>query len=248
MVSTARGRSPDVTRHTATALRSLLRFLHVNGLICGPLAQAVPAVARRGRAHPGKAADAAAVAAMLAACDRGTIAGRRDYAIITVLARLGLRAGEVAGLRLDDLDWHAGQIAVRGKGGSRDLLPLTADAGAAIAGYLQSGRPRDALDRHVFIRLTAPRRGLTSGAVKYVVTAAAERSGAGPLTPHRLRHTAATATLAAGATLAEVSQVLRHRREQTTAIYATIGAEALRPLARRWPGNAGNAGRAGGAA
>ena len=116
--------------------------------------------------------------------------------------------------------------------------------GAALAGYLQSGRPRDALDRHVFIRLAAPRRGLTAGAVKNVVIAAAGRGGAGPLTPHRLRHTAATATLAAGAPLAEVSQVLRHRREQTTAIYATVGAGALRPLARRWPGNAGQPGGA----
>lgn len=244
MVSTARRRSPDVARHTATALRSLLRFLHVSGLITGPLAQAVPAVARRDKTHPAKAVDAATVAAMLAGCDHGTPGGRRDFAIITVLARLGLRAGEVAGLRLEDLDWHAGEIVIHGKGRSRDRLPMPPDVGAAIAGYLQSGRPGGALDRHVFIRLTAPCRGLTPGGVKYAVIMAGERAGAGPLTPHRLRHTAATATLAAGAGLAEVAQLLRHRREATTVVYATVGTEALRPLARRWPGNTGQPGGA----
>ncbi len=235
MVGTARERSPDTARNSATALRSLLRFLHVNGLITEPLSQAVPAVAREAKTHPAKAVDAGTVAAMLAGCDRGTVGGRRDFAIITLLARLGLRAGEVAGLHLDDLDWHAGEIVIHGKGSTRDRLPMPPDAGEAIAGYLQSGRPPSALDRHVFIRLSAPCHGLTAGGVKHVVIMAGERARAGPLTPHRLRHTAATATLAAGAPLAEVSQLLRHRREQTTTIYAKVGTEALRPLARPWP-------------
>ena len=241
MVSTARGRTPDVTRHAATSLRSLLRFLHVRGLISGPLADAVPTVSRRGRTGTRTAAGPQAVAAMLAGCDRSNPAGLRDYAIIVLLARLGLRAGEVAGLRLDDLDWHAGLVTVQGKGSSADRMPLPPDAGAAIAGYLRSGRPRDALDRHVFTRLAAPRRGLTAGALKYIVKTAAARAGAGPVSPHQLRHTAATAVLAAGAPLDEVRQVLRHRREATTAIYATVGTEALRPLARQWPGTGGAA-------
>ena len=244
MVGTARGRSPGTARNCAAAVRSLLRFLHVNGLIAEPLAQAVPAVARGAKTRPDKAGDAATVAVMLAGCDRGTSGGSRDFAIITLLARLGLRAGEVAGLHLDDLDWHAGEIAVHGKGSTRDRLPMPPDAGEAIAGYLQSGRPPDALDRHVFIRLSAPCRGLTADGVKQVVIMAGERAGAGALTPHRLRHTAATAALAAGAPLAEVSQLLRHCREQTTTIYAKVATAALRPLARPWPA----AGQPGGAA
>ncbi len=222
MVRTARERTPDGTRHAATSLRSLLRFMHVRGLISGPLADAVPAVSRRGRTGRRTPATAQAVAAMLAGCDRSGPAGLRDYAIIVLLARLGLRAGEVAGLTLDDLDWRAGLITVHGKGGSADRMPLPPDAGAAIAAWLRDGRPRDALDRRVFTR--------------YIVTSAAERAGAGPASPHRLRHTAATETLAAGAPLDEVRQVLRHRREATTAIYASVGTGRLRPLARPWPG------------
>ena len=236
MVRTARERTPDGTRHAATSLRSLLRFMHVRGLISGLLADAVPAVSRRGRTGRRTPATAQAVAAMLAGCDRSGPAGLRDYAIIVLLARLGLRAGEVAGLTLDDLDWRAGLITVHGKGGSADRMPLPPDAGAAIAAWLRAGRPRDALDRRVFTRLAAPRRGLTAGALKYIVTSAAARAGAGPASPHRLRHTAATETLAAGAPLDEVRQVLRHRREATTAIYASVGTGRLRPLARPWPG------------
>ena len=236
MVRTARERTPDGTRHAATSLRSLLRFMHVRGLISGPLADAVPAVSRRGRTGRRTPATAQAVAGMLAGCDRSGPAGLRDYAIIVLLARLGLRAGEVAGLTLDDLDWRAGLITVHGKGGSADRMPLPPDAGAAIAAWLRDGRPRDALDRRVFTRLAAPCRGLTAGALKYIVTSAAARAGAGPASPHRLRHTAATETLAAGAPLDEVRQVLRHRREATTAIYASVGTGRLRPLARPWPG------------
>jgi integrase/recombinase XerD len=238
MVRTARERTPNATRCTATALRSLLRFMHVRGVVSGPLADAVPAVSRRGRTGRRTPATPQAVTAMLACCDRSAPAGRRDYAIIVLLARLGLRAGEAAALTLDDLDWHAGLITVRGKGGSTDRMPLPPDAGAAIAAYLRDGRPRDALDRRVFIRLAAPVSGLTAGALKYIVTSAAARAGAGPVSPHRLRHSAAAGALAAGAPLDEVRQVLRHRRESTTAIYASVGAERLRPLARPWPGGA----------
>jgi len=238
MVRTARERTPNATQHTGTALRSLLRFMHVRGLISGPLADAVPAVSRRGRTGRRTAASAEAVTAMLAGCDRSAPAGLRDYAIIVLLARLGLRAGEVAGLLLDDLDWRAGLVTVHGKGGSADRMPLPPDAGAAVAAYLRDGRPRAALDRHVFTRLVAPRRGLTAAALKYIVASAAARASAGPVSPHQLRHTAATEVLAAGGPLDEIRQVLRHRREATTAIYASVGTARLRPLARPWPGGA----------
>jgi integrase len=238
MVATARDRTPDATRYTATSLRSLLRFMHVRGLISGPLADAVPAVSRRGRTGRRTPATPQAVAAMLAGCDRSAPARRRDYAIIVLLARLGLRAGEAAALTLDDLDWQAGLITVHGKGGSTDRMPLPPDAGAAVAAWLRDGWPHDALDRRVFTRLAAPRHGLTPGALKYIVASAAERADAGRVSPHQLRHFAATATLTAGAPLDEVRQVLRHRREATTAIYASVGTERLRPLARPWPAGA----------
>ena len=173
---------------------------------------------------------------MLASCDRGTAAGRHDLAILTLLARMGLRAGEVAGLRLDHIDWRLGEITVRGKGNRRDRLPLPADAGEAVADWLRHG-PATALDRSVFIRIKAPHRGLTAGGITQAVAAAAGRAGLGVIYAHRLRHSAATAILAEGGSLAEVGQVgLRHRRPHTTAAYTKVNVEALRALARPWPG------------
>ena len=156
---------------------------------------------------------------------------------MTLLARMGLRAGEVAGLRLDDIDWRLGEITVRGKGNRRDRLPLPADAGEAVADWLRHGRPATALDRSVFIRIKAPHRGLTSGGVTQAVAAGALRAGLGVVRAHRLRHSAATAMLAEGASLAEIGQVLRHRRPLTTAVYAKVNIEALRGPARPWPGS-----------
>jgi integrase/recombinase XerD len=238
MVRTAREQTSNATRYTATALRSLLRFMHVRGLISGPLADTVPHVSRRGRTGRRTPASPQSVTALLGSCDRSPAAGRRDYAIIVLLARLGLRAGEVASLTLDDLDWHAGLVTVHDKGRCQDRMPLPPGAGEAIAAWLRDGRPPNALDRHVFTRLAAPRRGLTPGAMKYIVASAAGRSGTGRLSPHQLRQFAATATLAAGASLDEARQVLRHCQEATTWIYASVGTERLRPLARPWPGSA----------
>jgi site-specific recombinase XerD len=178
------------------------------------------------------------VSRLLASCDRGTPGGRRDYAILTVLARLGLRAGEVAGLELDDLDWRGGEIIVRGKGNRAERLPLPADVGEAVAGYLRAGRPATAAGRTVFVRVKAPRRALTKGGVTQVVAAAGRRAGLGPLSAHRLRHTVATELLRAGAPLAEIGQLLRHRSALTTAIYAKVDRDALRTIARAWPGGA----------
>ena len=237
LTAESRRLAPKTAQRLATALRSLLRFWHLQGLTSGPLDRAVPKVANRrpGLPRPLEPAQVQ-VQAMLASCDRGTAAGRRDLAILTLLARMGLRAGEVAGLRLDDIDWRLGEITVRGKGNRRDRLPLPADAGEAVAGWLRHGLPATALDRSVFIRIKAPHRGLTSGGVTQAVAAAAGRAGLGVIYAHRLRHSAATAMLAEGGSLAEVGQVLRHRRPHTTAAYTKVSVEALRALARPWPG------------
>lgn len=229
--------APKTVQRLATALRSLLRFWHLQGLISGPLDQAVPRVANRRPGLP-RPLEQGQVAALLASCDCGTAGGRRDLAMLTLLARMGLRAGEVAGLRLDDIDWRLGEITIAGKGSRRDKLPLPADAGEAVAVYLQRGRPATALDRSVFIRIKAPHRGLTSGGVTQAVAAAARRAGLGTIYAHRLRHSAATAILAEGGSLAEIGQVLRHRRPHTTAAYTKVSVEALRSLARPWPGAA----------
>ncbi len=235
LVAGSRRLAPKTAQRLATALRSLLRFWHLQGLISGPLDQVVPKVANRRPGLP-RPLEPAQVQALLASCDRGTAAGRRDLAMLTLLARMGLRAGEVAGLGLDDIDWRLGQITIAGKGNRRDQLPLPADAGEAVAVYLQHGRPPAALDRSAFIRIKAPHRGLTSGGVTQAVAAAARRAGLGTIYAHRLRHSAATAILAEGGSLAEIGQVLRHRRPHTTAAYTKVNIEALRTLARPWPG------------
>jgi site-specific recombinase XerD len=227
--------APKTAQRLATALRSLLRFWHVEGLISGPLDRTVPQVANRRPGLP-RPLEPAQVRALLASCDLGTAGGRRDLAMMTLLARMGLRAGEVAGLRLDDIDWRRGEITIAGKGNRRDRLPLPADAGEAVADWLQQGRPPAALDRSVFIRVKAPHRGLTACGVTMAVFAAGQRAGLGAIYAHRLRHSAATAMLAQGGSLAEIGQVLRHRRPATTAAYTKVSIEALRALARPWPG------------
>ena len=157
--------------------------------------------------------------------------------MLTLLARLGMRAGEVAALALDDIDWRAGEITVPGKGRRAERLPLPADAGEAVAAYLAGGRPEPfEAARQVFLRVRAPHRGLTSTGVTQAVFSAGQRAGIGRVYAHRLRHSAATAMLAAGAPLTEIGQVLRHRRLLSTAIYAKADIGALRALARPWPG------------
>lgn len=224
-------------RELVSALRSFLRFLHVEGVTAGPLAQAVPAYASWTASALPRPLPAEQTARLLASCDRRTAHGRRDYAVLVLLSRLGLRAGEVAGLVLEHIDWRAGELVVRGKGPREERLPLPADVGEAVAGYLRRGRP-NAASRAVFLRCFAPLVGLSPTGVTWVVYFACERAGLPRVGAHRLRHSAACDMLRAGASLAEIGQVLRHRRAGTTAIYAKVDHAALSPLARPWPGSA----------
>jgi site-specific recombinase XerD len=166
------------------------------------------------------------------------VRGRRDYAILLLLARLGLRASEVVGLTLDDLDWEGGRLALRSKGGQPDQLPLPADVGAAVAAYLQRGRP-PCTTRRLFLRLLAPWGPLTD-ASSISVLVARHLAAAGVQAPHTgahvFRHTLATDLLRHGASLAEIGALLRHRSLNTTALYAKVDFAALRPLALPWPG------------
>jgi integrase/recombinase XerD len=221
---------------TVTALRSLLGFLHVAGAIPRPLTAAAPSVAGRRLSGLPKGLEPAQLRRLLGSCDRRTRNGCRDFAILLVLVRLGLRAGELAALELGDFDWRAGEVVVHGKGRCSERLPLPADVGEAVAAYLRRGRPASAQGRTVFVRVRAPHRALSSNGVTQVVATAARRAGLGQIHAHRLRHTAAAEMVRAGASLPEIGQLLRHRRALTTAIYAKVDRQALRTIARPWPG------------
>lgn len=235
LVEVCPGRSRGAASVTATAMRSFLGWLFTSGVIGTSLVGVVPRVGSwklAGLVDPVGEAD---LARLLGSCDRATIAGRRDYAMLLVLSRLGLRAGEVARLGLDDIDWRAGELIVRGKGPKDARLPLPADVGGAIAEYLRHGRPATAQGRTVFVRVQAPHRELTNGGVTQAVFAAGQRGGVGRVYAHRLRHTAATRMLAAGGSLFEIGEVLRHQRPGTTAIYAKVDLIRLATIVRPWP-------------
>lgn len=236
VVDTCPGQSRGSAKMTVTALRSLLGFLHVDGILEGSLVAAVPAAASWRLAGLPKGLEPDEVSRLLAAPDRRTRTGQRDFAVLMLLVRLGLRAGEVAALELGDIDWRAGELVVRGKGDRHERLPLPDDVGQALVGYLQHGRPSTAQGRRVVVRVRAPHGPMTTSAVSSVVLAAGRRAGLGTVRAHRLRHTTATQLLAAGAPLVEIGQLLRHRSQLTTAIYAKVDTEALRTLARLWPG------------
>jgi site-specific recombinase XerD len=202
------------------------------------LAAAVPIVANWSMASIPRAIGAEQVRRLLASIDRHTAIGRRDYAIVLLLARLGLRSGEVAFLELEDINWDAGQVSVQGKRGHRTALPLPADVGAAIAAYLRHGRPRST-GRRVFLRSKAPIRGfLGQCGVGSIVRHALHRAGIQAPTKgaHQFRHALATQMLRHGASLTEIGDALRHRSTQTTTIYAKVDLKALRTLALPWPG------------
>jgi len=218
-----------------TALRAFLRFAHATGRTAVSLAAAVPAVASWRLAALPRGLSTGEVERLLARCDRTSPVGRRDYAVLCLLARLGLRGAEAAGLQLDDIDWRAGEITVRGKGERVERLPLPASAGEALAIWLAEGRPR-CDSRAVFVTMRQPIRQLTPEALRQIMRQACTRAGLERRGAHQLRHTLATEMLRAGASLTEVGQVLRHRSQLSTSIYAKIDQNALRPLARPWPG------------
>ena len=224
-----------VAKLTVTALRSFLGFLHLDGVTERSLVHAAPKVLRRRLAGLPKGLEPDQVRRLLAACDVDTAVGCRDLAILTLLVRLGLRRGEVARLRLDDIDWRAGTISVHGKGNCYERVPLPPDVGHRVAEYLQHGRPTDAQGRTVFVRHFAPHHALSTARVSTIVADVARRAGLGRVHAHRLRHTAATELLRAGASLPEIGQLLRHRRTATTAIYAKVDRDNLRLIARPWP-------------
>ncbi len=224
-----------VAKLTLTALRSFLGFLHLDGVLERSLVPAVPPVLHRRLAGLPKGLERDQVRRLLAACDNGSVNGVRDLAILTLLVRLGLRRSEVAKLGLDDIDWHAGTVCVHGKGNRHERLPLPADVGQSVAQYLRYARPANAEGRMVFVRHIAPHHALSPSRVSTIVADVARRAGLGRVHAHRLRHTAATELLRAGASLPEIGQLLRHRRAQTTAIYAKVDRKNLRLIARPWP-------------
>ncbi len=218
-----------------TELRSLLRFLYLRGLTPMALATAVPAVAGwRDTAIP-QTLTASAVQMLIDSCDRSLSAGVRDLAILVMVARLGLRSAEVARMQLGDVDWRAGEVLIRGKGGRQDRLPLPAEVGQALATYLHDSRPH-VEDRAMFVTCRPPRRGIRPDLVKSVVRRACLRCGLPPVGAHRLRHAVATEMLSKGASLIAISAVLRHQDLATTAIYAKVDIGGLRTIAQPWPG------------
>ncbi|HUP71060.1 MAG TPA: tyrosine-type recombinase/integrase [Acidimicrobiales bacterium] len=223
-------------RCTVTALRSLLRFLHATGRTRWPLVGAVPAMKAPVRMIGPSPVSEAAAAQMVASCDTTTRTGRRDAAILVVLARLGLRAKEVAALTLDGVDWRRGELSVDGKGGRVEILPIPVDVGEAVTGYLTGGRPVTTC-RALFVKATAPFGPMSADGVAAVVRLSCGRAGLPGVGPHRLRRMVATETLRAGAPLAEVAQLLRHADIATSAIYAVADPVSVAALARPWPGS-----------
>lgn len=218
----------------AGGLRVLLRYVYLSGNVDRQLAGAVPPIAAWRLAGLPARLDDVAVAAVMATCDRAGDAGRRDYAVLILLARLGLRAHEVAGLELDDIRWRAGTVVLRRKGGRSEELPLPADVGQALADYLLT-RPAVSGSRAVFISVVAPRRPLTRSAVTLLARRHCAAAGIASGGAHRLRHTLASDLLAAGASLADIGLVLGHRSPFVTSIYAKVDRAALAQLVRPWP-------------
>jgi len=228
------GRSPSSVRRFGVALRSFLRYCFVSQIVDADLsASALPVSGRRRSLLP-KGLTPGEAARLLRACDRRRAAGRRDYAVMLLMMRLGMRASEVASLTLDDVDWRAGVITVRGKGGRLDRLPLPVDVGEAVTAYLRRGRPSTPV-REVFVRSFPPRIALTRAGVSNLVLTASRRAGLREVRAHQLRHTAACQMIQAGVPPVQIAEVLRHRSAGATAAYARVDVGRLRIVARPWP-------------
>ena len=226
--------SAGSAQYFVAALRSFLRFCYLEGLTGADLSAAALAVTGRRTSRLPKGMSRDDVQALLGTCDQHRAVGLRNYAILLLLARLGLRAGEVAALRLEDMDWRTGELLVPGKGRRQDRLPLPADVGEAIAAYLRHGRPRTSR-REVFVSVCGPVKGLGYMAISDIVRRACERTGIKPARAHCLRHALAADLVAAGASLPEIGQILRHRTVSATAIYARVNLDLLRTIAQPWP-------------
>lgn len=232
---------PRGLKHVVNGLRAFLRYAQYRYEINSALLSAVPAVAAWTTTPPlPRAISAEHARRVIASCDLRTAVGRRDCAVLMLLARLGLRGGEVLTLQLEDIDWDAGLLRVRGKNGHQCMMPLPVDVGEAIAAYLRQGRPPSP-DRHVFLRTRAPHRGLLHGSdgIGSIVRNALERAGvdAPHKGSHQFRHALAVGMLQSGASLPEIGELLRHRSQLSTSIYAKVDLPALRPLALPWPGS-----------
>lgn len=238
VIATADQHGRERARDLVSALRAFLRWLQTRGEIDGALAAAVPTVATWRLRDLPPVLTPAEVRRVLRTCNRRTAMGRRDYAILLLLARLGLRAGEVVLLRLEDVDWRGGTLRVRRKGGHVDELPMPPDVGKALATYVQQGRPR-CLERRVFLPVVAPHRGFRhSSTVSSIVAAALHRAGLAPVRrgAHLLRHALASSLLRRGAPMREISQLLGHREPTSTEVYARVDIASLQTVAQPWPG------------
>ena len=224
---------PRTMHTTVPALRAFVRFLFATGVTPRDLSGAVPSVPSARDDGLPKGVSAGVVAAMLGSCDRGRRTGRRDYTILILMSRLGLRAIEVSRMQLEDIDWRAGELDVRGKGGRADRLPLPCDVGESIVEYLRFGR-QSTEDRSVFLGARGS-SAMSRNAVVLVARTACERAGIPRVGGHRLRHTAATQMLGHGASLREVGQILRHSDDTVTAIYAKVDQASLALVVRPWP-------------
>ena len=232
-------RKPVSVKAYGYMLRTLLRFWFITGGTDHDLSDATLVIRspQPSRLPAGVSSDE--VAALLAACDRGTSLGRREFAVIVLLARLGLRTIEVSRLRLDDIDWQHGEVLVRGKGNRDERLPLPSEVGTALVDYLRDSRPADTDLREVFIAARAPRRPLTREAVSGIVERACDRAGLTRFGAHRLRHTLGEQMVTAGVGFDAIGQVLRHANAVTTAGYARVDLPTLRALAQPWPATGG---------
>jgi site-specific recombinase XerD len=235
----ARDGSPGSGKGMCSSLRVFLRYLHHKGLNPLPLAGCVPSIKQWKLANLPTYLTAEQVQNVLDGCDRASAIGRRDCAILMMLAKLGLRANEVATLTLDDIDWRSGEMCIRAKGRQRVGMPIPPDVGTSVAAYLRDGRPKSSC-RQLFLRTVTPHVGFASGgAITRIATTALERAGIRGFAhqgAHLFRHSLATSLLRSGATLSEIGQLLRHKSHDTTRIYAKVDIDALRTLSLPWPG------------
>jgi len=237
----ARDWSAESGKAMCWSLRAFLRYLHHRGLNPLALAGCVPSIRRWKFANLPTYLSAAQVQKALGSCDRATALGLRDYAILMMLAKLGMRAGEIVALTLDDMNWRTGEMLIHAKGRQRARMPIPPDVGAAVVAYLRDGRPKSSC-RRLFLRTLAPNVGFASGcAITMIAKTALERAGIRGYAhqgAHIFRHSLATELLRSGATLSEIGQLLRHESHDTTRIYAKVDVEALRTLSLPWPGGA----------